>query len=71
MTLCITLCMDMLVKDTTDNPLMYAVILTSWSCKLLPLNEQLMACNNEAVYLQNIVEREDYDPRVIGQVVYF
>lgn len=71
MTLCITQCMDMLVKDMTDNPLLYADILTSWSFKLLPLNEQIVSCNDETACLQIIVEREDYDPCVIGQVVYF
>eukprot|EP00978_Attheya_sp_CCMP212_P034792 scaffold147848_cov59-Attheya_sp.AAC.1 len=30
-----------------------------------------MDCNNEPSCLQAIVEKEDYDPHVIGQVVYF
>jgi hypothetical protein len=64
-TLCLVQCTAMVYPVSAE------IVLTAWNFEILPPSEELMDCNNEPSCLQAIVEKEDYDPRVIGQVVYF
>ena len=64
-TLCIVQCYAMLLPpEVTD------ALIASWDLELLPTSKELMDCDNESSCLQAIVKKEDYDPRLIGQVVY-
>ena len=70
-----TMCMMQCISDLTEsepwgpNPNI-ASMLSEWDFDVLPTNNDLLDCNHDPVCVQTVAENNDYDPRLIGQLVH-
>jgi len=46
-------------------------LFSSWGLDIFPANNDILDCNNESTCIHTVVQNGDYDPRLIGQVVWF